>query len=284
MEATHPVMFSNVKETLENANFQTSKREKDLSNPTPDALKKYMAGWDDLMGAPATTKLPRKLWSVWEQGVETLTDELNKQCLHSWKQLNLATWQQSVLAKADVYRMYPELEKLFAQEPRTVQARSDMIRLFLLAEYGGVWADASLLPILKLDSFVDHLVSPAGFFAFQFGDRGHVSTWFLASTPGNTLVVTWRDAFTQRWKSGKNFVYFEVHETLKQLVKDDLAVSAVFDKVPSVSEQWPHMCIQFSEGCANLWNAGGDGFKPPMLKRPAVDSSWWARYHAMAGV
>jgi len=72
-----------------------------------------------------------------------------------------------------------------------VQALSDVVRAFLVLE-GGVWADATVLPSVPLDDWLSSAVGEAGFFAFANpGPDRPLSSWFLASTPGNQLVAKW---------------------------------------------------------------------------------------------
>jgi hypothetical protein len=213
----------------------------------------------------AETKLPRIIWSYWEQGKHAL-EGLNKICMQEWGPLNPG-WEHRVLEKSDLHDLFPELWQLFSERPRTVQQRSDMLRLALLARFGGVWADASLLPNKPLDSFVEQVVAPAGFFAFTFSDPGRVASWFLAAMPKNPLILRWKAAFMERWRSGKVFDYFELHYTLRDMItkRDHPRVTAVWNNMPHVTEKWPHSCIK---GCPQYWTIMAYDDIPPMLKRP----------------
>jgi hypothetical protein len=189
--------------------------------------------------------------------------------LSSWQELN-SHWEHRVLSQTTAYELVPELQTLFDKDPKTVALRSDMVRLWLLAKFGGIWADASLLPVKPLDSFIDHL-TPSGFFAFSFEanssrfGKGHASSWFLASTPGNVLVTTWRDAFVKKWLSRQKFQYMEVHKTLAKLVQSDRNVSLIWDQMPHITERWPHLCIR---GCDTYFEQTSTVDLVPMLKRP----------------
>lgn len=221
--------------------------------------------WAKLTSSPAKARLPRTIWSYWEQGRHDLKG-LNKICMNDWGSLNPG-WEHRILEEADIYQIFPELRQIFKEHPRTVQQRSDMLRIWLLAQFGGIWADASLLPLKPLDSFVEQVVAPAGFFAFTFSDPGHVTSWFLAAMPRNSLVLQWKAEFVQRWRSGKKFAYMEFHNTLKEMVRrhDNSQVMAVWNRMPRITEDWPHSCIS---GCPLYWEVMAYQDIPPMLKRP----------------
>ena len=66
--------------------------------------------------------------------------------------------------------------------------QSDLIRLALLSEYGGVWADATTFCINPLDEWIDDYAK-SGFFVFSKpGPDRMISNWFLASEKGNLVV------------------------------------------------------------------------------------------------
>jgi hypothetical protein len=82
----------------------------------------------------------------------------------------------------------------------TRQALSDVIRINLLAEYGGVWVDATTLCRAPLDDWLFECVAN-GFFAFQNpGCDRLISSWFLASTTNCRLTRVYRDAVNCYWR------------------------------------------------------------------------------------
>jgi hypothetical protein len=47
------------------------------------------------------------------------------------------------------------------------QAKSDIIRLHLLAQHGGVWADATVLCLQPLDHWLYDMLAPARFWMYH---------------------------------------------------------------------------------------------------------------------
>jgi Capsular polysaccharide synthesis protein len=146
-----------------------------------DNAQSYISGETDVM------PLPRRIWMLWFQGAEGMP-WLVRRCYESWIECN-PWWEVTLLSDANLYQYvdldYSELSYLGKA------ALSDLIRLELLAKYGGVWADATCLCMCPLENWLPGYFS-SGFFAF---DRpGHdrpLASWFIAASPRNPLVLTW---------------------------------------------------------------------------------------------
>jgi hypothetical protein len=115
---------------------------------------------------------------------------------------SLTTWQHfnpdhevRFLTLADAEAVLGvDLEALF--EKLTVDmgwaGKSDLIRVMLLAKFGGIWADATTFCLKPLSDWLHDEVRTNGFFCFrqlvEAKDREMIS-WFLASTAGHPLMV-----------------------------------------------------------------------------------------------
>ena len=125
-----------------------------------------------------------KIYALWDTGRNAAPD-LVRRCLDRWEELN-PTHELVVLDRA-------ALDAELAGAPEAVRAlpiqgASDMLRIHLLAEHGGVWTDATVLPTVPLDDWLPELVAPAGFFAFtKPGTARILSNWFMAASPGSAI-------------------------------------------------------------------------------------------------
>jgi len=120
------------------------------------------------------------LWMYWEQGIDHLDSIANSDadskykadahCVQAWKTLN-PTWNIRVLNKTEAMKLAPRFALLAGDTRGRVDAThlSDVLRLDLLSQYGGVWSDTSVCPFRPLDSFVHKLVGTEGFFAPHLG-------------------------------------------------------------------------------------------------------------------
>ena len=128
------------------------------------------------------------IWSCWFQKRDQ-APELVRKCLQSWEDHNPG-WEVRVLDAETVCR-YVDLRSHIDLSRQTLIAASlsNIVRILLLHEYGGVWADATTLCNVPLDDWLP-LAANTGFFAFaRPGEDRLLSSWFLAAEPGNPLVA-----------------------------------------------------------------------------------------------
>lgn len=157
----------------------------------------------------------------------------------------------------------------------TKQALSDVLRINLLAQHGGVWADATCFCTKPLDEWLPEYMS-TGFFAFErpVADR-MIGSWFLAASKYNYIIKTfqlkvnayWHDnpgmqfIETSRWrflnkrlakmnkrvwfsdlttKILKVYPYFWFHFLFEQIYLHDENFKAMWDVTPKISADIPH--------------------------------------------
>ena len=131
----------------------------------------------------------RVVWTYWDS--YEIPDAVLA-IVHSW-QLYSPTWTIRLLNRYTFKCYLPDLPYL---EPsiKYVPLFTDVLRLSLLARYGGVWLDATVL----ITESLDDIVGPAGFRAVIYPDYARigndfVESWFLADDPGSYLIRAWRD-------------------------------------------------------------------------------------------
>ncbi|HKE37955.1 MAG TPA: capsular polysaccharide synthesis protein, partial [Candidatus Baltobacteraceae bacterium] len=139
------------------------------------------------------------IWTCWFQGADQ-APEVVKRCLSSWERLNPG-WELRCLDATTIGR-YAALDRyvdLNAQDV-TAASLSDIIRMIVLHEYGGVWVDATVLCNRALDEW---LPAPwgTGFFAFSNSVTQRVlASWMLACKPGNALFAKWATRSLNYWR------------------------------------------------------------------------------------
>ncbi|MBK8618590.1 MAG: hypothetical protein IPN96_16085 [Anaerolineales bacterium] len=138
--------------------------------------------------------IPRKLWIFWSQGVSQAPFIVRK-CINSWKEKN-PDWEIFVLNKDNLSK-YIHLDLPSGKfEKLPLAKQSNLIRLQLLSEYGGVWADATTFCMKPLNDWIDDYAS-SGFFAFyRPGPDRLLSNWFLACEKGCRIVLKLRENYT----------------------------------------------------------------------------------------
>lgn len=165
------------------------------------------------VGYRGHVSVPRTLWLYWAQGWES-APPLVRECRDSWVALN-PDWDIRLLdAESALDWVSPVIPgPSWSKMGHAHQAAH--IRLQLLTNHGGVWADATCLAFQPLDSWLPHLTT-SGFFAFRWlkGDALHyvemgrtlhvwrmkqMASWFLAAAPGNYIVERLSGRYAQYW-------------------------------------------------------------------------------------
>lgn len=143
--------------------------------------------------------IPKIIWMLWLQGEENLPP-LVRACYDSWKRLN-PTWEVRLLDESSI-ATYLDIPPYLAHPHLPPQAKADLIRIFLLETYGGVWADASVFCAKPLDTWIDSH-TPRGFFAFSRPRQDKLlSNWFLISTADNAFIREAAQAARSFWERG----------------------------------------------------------------------------------
>lgn len=205
----------------------------------------------------------------WFQGEEDKSmPNLNRVCIQRWRELN-PDWRVILLNNETISDYVPEYHDIVKNSPpRRFPAKSDLLRILLLSKFGGVWADASLYPMLPLEDFIADIINDVGFFAYRFiprslrgmGNRETVSWFLCVDRVNHPLINLWKKAFVNKFQNLKSWKYFTFHETLCELYDNDNQVKFMIDNMIQISEAIPHSAM-------NSWKNRKDSY---MYKRPRL--------------
>jgi hypothetical protein len=162
-------------------------------------------------------------------------------CLRSWERKNPG-WELRCLDALSVERYvsvgnYIEL----ARQSVTAASLSDIVRILLLHEFGGVWVDATLLCNRPLDDWLPSVMEE-GFFAFATPapDRP-LSSWFLSAESDHYLISTWCRWMIEFWSNRpRSDDYFWLHHVFREICAADRTAAEAWSRVPRVSADGPH--------------------------------------------
>lgn len=181
--------------------------------------------------------LPRKIWLLWLQGWQSAPELVNK-VRESWRFHN-PDWDIVLLDNKNVHQYIdlPSMKRARLPILRSTisnAAISDIIRLKLLAKFGGVWADATMVCLRPLNGWVDEAIKPSGFWMYHGRDRGRgPASWFMMSTPRSYIAVEW-DKLSDRFWNGRprRVQYFWMDQLFAQLAKSDSRFLEEWKRVP----------------------------------------------------
>jgi len=169
-------------------------------------------------------------------------------------------WHVELLDDARARVLSTSYDRFSQKDGLGMALLSDLLRLDLLNEYGGVWADVSVCPVHPLQSYIDEKLSPVGFYVPWLnhwptaGDAQNCErncwdkdstycnsrvtvTWFMAASgPNNVVIHAWHRALNDRAsqieKGTNHYPYYLVHCVFNQVVQKNKHVSKRLQLMP----------------------------------------------------
>jgi Capsular polysaccharide synthesis protein len=208
------------------------------------------------------TSVPRVIYSAWLQGVAQ-APAIVQLCFTRWARLN-PEYQLRVLDASDAAALLAghNLPAVPAQ------AFTDILRVKLLLEHGGIWADATVLPVAPLRDWLPGLMPDSGIFAFSRpGPDRPIASWFMAAAPGHVIVQKLWDEIRHFWRKPRRmaqyngglippspsasvapgsggatdeYPYFWLHYLFQYLLETDAVFASVWALCPQISAEPPH--------------------------------------------
>lgn len=206
--------------------------------------------------------IPPYVWVWWEQGWDEAPPAVQL-CAQSWID-NHPGVQVRLLDKALLAEVMPELteHKPLWACPAPV-ARSDFVRAKLLATYGGLWADATLMCTGDVFAWLDS-IGVDDFFVYTrkgsaswpvdpFKDRSLAySSWFIAASRNSAVAAAVAEVLTSRlaacFVAGEPPDYFWIHQSIERVAgAAGTAAAAALAKMPVIESRAPHL-LEFETG------------------------------------
>lgn len=187
----------------------------------------------------------RKIWICWLQGIEN-APMIVKKCVDSIIE-NFKQYEVIIITE-DNYHDYVKFPD-FIQEKIdsgviTKTHFSDLLRLELLINYGGIWMDST---VFMTGCDISNQILDADLFMFQElkpGRDGHslpMSSWFMVSKPNNKILYCTRALLYEYWKKNNKMIdYFLIHHFInisKMHYKEE------WDRMPKYSNGDTHLLL-----------------------------------------
>ena len=186
--------------------------------------------------------VPKKIFIYWSQGWES-APELSKRCKTSWVKHN-PDWKVIALDDQNLSNYISIDERLKTHINKT--AFSDIVRVNILARYGGVWVDATNYCTKPLNNWLPPLMQ-SGFFAFS-RKKTTISSWFIAAEQDSVLIKKMQHFVNQYWALNtdmKVLRFFWLHYLFEFLLLSDKDAKQVWQQTPRVDFGGPYL-LQWS--------------------------------------
>ena len=241
----------------------------------PDVTKGLCTVVEKKKSQKPVTKI---LWLYWNTGITGLRkNDQNCKCVKNWMLWN-PDWDIRLLNDQSMLQYYPNITNF---GHLTVQHRSDLLRIKLLDLYGGVWADASTLPMKPLTPYLNQYLHDLDYFFFTFRNmlnKSLISSWFIVARQPNDPVIHRIANEVEKTFSRKSvtFPYFTFHtrvidvynkESWFRKAIDKLTVQQTLPHAPQRRHPYPSLEIKNVEK------------HPLMYKRPNFNRSSWNMYN-----
>ena len=155
--------------------------------------------------------LPKNIFLLWLQGWDN-AKWLNKQVAESWK-INNPDWTIHYIDFENLKDYVSDIDYIYdTTKDISPQAKSDIIRLSLLKNHGGIWADATLMCMQPLDHWVFEAVEPSGFWMYRGNGYGLIASWFIVSQQYNYVINKWKEECDIFWNNNdftNNYVWMD---------------------------------------------------------------------------
>lgn len=173
-------------------------------------------------------KAPKIIWTYWDN--PDRIPKVVEMCMESWKKWN-ADYEIILLTKKN-YLDYVNIpyeitsNKNFNDNPARF---SDLVRINVLTEFGGVWVDSSVLLKDSIDKWL--FPRPGEFSGFyidgftEIKDSPIVENWFFACNKGSKFMRAWRDEFI------KMIDFVTIEEYIKSRIKMGVNIQKINDPI-----------------------------------------------------
>lgn len=191
-------------------------------------------------------KKSNKVWVCWLQGEEN-APELVKKCIQSTRE-NIGD-REFILITNENYRNYIEfpdyiLEK-FEKKIIPYAQFSDLIRISLLAKYGGLWVDATVLCTNKIPNYI--LDAPLFVYKEMQLDRTDeapvvASNWLISAYANSNIIIATQRLLFEYWKNEKILNNYFIFHLFFKIATEKFEKE--WKEVPAYSNIPPHT-LQF---------------------------------------
>ncbi len=156
------------------------------------------------------------IWICWFQGYEN-APKIVQACINSIKK-NMSK-HKIILITEKNFNEFVTFPKYILENYKIGNISkthfSDLLRLELLIQYGGIWMDATLLLTSPVPTFIQN----STLFLFNFNKEQNrtieprkISTWFIVAASNNKILMLTKELLYKYWsENDRLFNYFLIH-------------------------------------------------------------------------
>ena len=202
-----------------------------------EVVKKYIDNTDNLLKNNSPIGDTSNIWVCWWQGEENMP-EVVKVCYRSIKKLSGK--HPVVLITEDNLKDYVQLPQFIMDKYAAgIISRthfSDILRFYLLKEYGGIWMDITNFLTAEIDSFVpvdSTFYSYKHITEYNNVSQGLWTSYFNASGKGNIIPSYLYESLVSYWNKTDKLEDYLLLDFIFKLGYDNIpAMKKIIDSIP----------------------------------------------------
>lgn len=190
-------------------------------------------------------KHTKKIWWLWFQGSENAPLIVQK-CLDTVKyysaQMNLEVIELDERNLFEYVKLPNQIINMWKQKRITNANFSDLCRIALLADYGGLWIDSTVFLTGKINKEI--LQSDIFFYQASFLDMTvtKVSNWFMyAKNPDNYFMQSLKESMINYWINNKYTDDYFIFHIMTAAMSEKKCFRKYFENMPYFSNTYPHL-------------------------------------------
>ena len=214
--------------------FYISSIEKYVNDFMNPIIERYHNWKPEKTDSLISGKVP--VWCCWWQGIEQMP-ELVKMCNDRLRQLIPNNQVELHMLTEKNYNKYVKLPEYIIEKFQTgkmsITALSDVLRVTLLAQYGGFWIDSTVfisdyfpIEFIQSDFYTQKMYDPIKW--KREACKGRWCGFLMGGKPGNIIFCLLSDAFFSWWM---------VHESVIDYVILDYFLLAAYYSIPEIQRQ-----------------------------------------------
>ena len=145
-------------------------------------------------------EIPKIIWTFWDSDTPP---EFVQNSIDTWKKYS-PDFEIKLVTPSNIGEYLPGVDFTKFKHTNFIQRISDFVRVHLIAKYGGIWSDASVVAKRSHNWIIDEQKTK-GFEVFIYrNDRDQsnpehpvLANWFFASVPNSKFIREWRDEFNR---------------------------------------------------------------------------------------
>ena len=209
--------------------------------------KKYLSCIDSPTLKQITVKTPETIWQFWDNPAGQRTPEIVKSSLESVEKFK-GNFDRKTLNKSTIenYADLPDYVFDKLKKGQMCYAHfSDLLRLNLLKNHGGIWMDATCY----MTDFIPDYIVNQDFFVFLTGKQtsfpySFMQNCFIRAKMGSYICDIWYLMCCEYWKTeNRRIDYFQHQLMFKSLILNDSTAKKIFAEMPHVSEDGTHQLV-----------------------------------------